>query len=161
MSDLKSTAGRLLAGSFPRYLIVGVLTSLLDLSLFSLQTVIFGLHPVPSNVVSTVVTVCVSYVINRRFVFRAERSTWRTFISFAGVTLVTGLFVQSAVIWGLVHGARALAPSISSGVVMPAVKVIAMGVGAMCNYLGYRSVFGRGGKGDLSGARTTDRSDLE
>lgn len=128
-------------GSLSRYLIVGVLISLLDLVLFTAFSVSFGWHEVLSNVISTLLSVCVSYVINRAFVFRAERPTLRSFFSFAGVTLASGLVLQSLVIWGLVQFAGTVVPFAGDVVVLPAAKIIAMAVGATANYLGYRWVF--------------------
>lgn len=129
-----------LRGSFPRYLLVGVGMSLLDLALFSVFAVLFGLHEVPANVISTVVTVLVSYQLNRRFVFTDARSGWRAFFAFAGVTLVTGMIIQSAVIWGVVALGSGLAPGVTPEVLLPAAKIIAMGFGALCNYFGYRFI---------------------
>lgn len=141
---MRSLLAKLQSGSsFWRYLIVGVGTSLLDLTLFSLLSVVIGINEVVSNVCSTIVTVCVSYLVNRSFVFRAERATWKSFFSFAGVTLVTGMLIQSAVIWGVIRVGHALVPSLPPAFLNPASKVFAMGIGAICNYLGYRYVFGR------------------
>lgn len=132
------------SGSFPRYLLVGVFTSLLDFSLFTGLSVPLGLNPVPSNIISTVVTICVSYLINQRWVFRSRASTWGTFFSFASVSLVTGMLIQTGVIWGLVHIGHIVLPAAGAARINPAAKIIAMGVGAMCNYLGYRFVFRKG-----------------
>lgn len=133
--------GPSLGGSFPRYLVVGVFTSLLDFTLFTTLSVPLGLNPVPSNVISTIVTICVSYLINQRWVFRSKTSTWATFFSFASVSLVTGLLIQTGLIWGLIHLGHGLFPAARASTINPVSKVIAMGFGALCNYLGYRFVF--------------------
>lgn len=130
-------------GSFPRYLVVGVFTSLLDFSVFTILAVPVGVSPVVSNVVSTAVTICVSYIINRRWVFRAQRATWASFFSFASVSLITGMLIQSAVIWMVVHAGTTFATGLDPAMIKTGAKIIAMGVGAMCNYLGYRTVFRR------------------
>ena len=101
------------AGSFYRYLLVGVGTSLLDFTLFSLLSVGFDLPVIPSNITSTVITVCVSYWINQHFVFQAKGFSWASFFSFAGLTLFTGMVLQSAIIWVIVHGLPALGLGIS------------------------------------------------
>ncbi|MDO4258840.1 MAG: GtrA family protein [Actinomycetaceae bacterium] len=130
-----------------RYLVVGVGTSLLDLGLFSLMAVGFTVPPVPANIISTVITVCVSYLINQSFVFKsAGGPTWKSFFSFAGLTLFTGTIFQSAVIWGIVESAALLFPTLPGAIVKPTAKVFAMGVGAVCNYLGYRWLFSDKGK---------------
>ena len=101
------------AGSFYRYLLVGVGTSLLDFTLFSLLSMGFDLPVIPSNITSTIITVCVSYWINQ----------------------------HSAIIWAIVHGLPALGLGISLSLLKPAAKIVAMGTGAVCNYLGYRFIF--------------------
>ncbi|QWW20292.1 GtrA family protein [Schaalia sp. 19OD2882] len=124
-----------------RYLFVGVGTSLLDLALFTVGAVLVGIHPVPANVISTVITVCVSYFVNQSFVFGAARRSWGDFFSFAGLTLFTGTVLQSGVIWVVIGAADLFLPGLGRQVVSPAAKVLSMGVGALCNYLGYRWVF--------------------
>lgn len=124
-----------------RYLITGCGTSLLDLLLFSLFALLLRAPEVLANIASTVITVCVSYLINRVFVFYAETATWRTFFSFAGITLATGLVLQSAIIWGLVRIVEAIALPFSELLALPLIKMCAMLVGAICNYLGYRLIF--------------------
>ncbi len=142
MNVLKRAWQRLLeAGSFYRYLLVGVGTSLLDFSLFSLLSVGFDLPIIPSNIASTIITVCVSYLINQRFVFQTKRSSWASFFSFAGLTLFTGMVLQTAIIWAIVNGLPALGVTVSASLLKPAAKIIAMGTGAVCNYLGYRFIF--------------------
>lgn len=132
-------------GALARYLVVGVGISLLDLALFSGFALVVGLHEVAANVLSTIIAVCASYFINRAYVFRADRISWRSFFSFAGVTLFTGLVLQSLIIWLLVSAAVWEFVGLSEAAGLPVVKIFAMGVGAFANFLGYRLVF-RGGK---------------
>lgn len=128
-------------GTFIRYLLVGVSISALDLALFTLFSVVFGLNEIIANVASTVISICVSYLINRIFVFRGGGGFWSNFFSFAGVTLFTGLVLQSLVIWACAALAFTAFPSSEAAIVLPLAKVVAMGVGAVANYLGYRFVF--------------------
>lgn len=129
--------------TFSRYLLVGIGTSTLDLALFSILAIWGGLHPVLANVVSTVVTVCVSYVFNRTFVFVAETKGLRAFLSFASVTLFTGLVYQSLVVWIVVAVLGTDGLGVSPVVVAPLAKVLAMGSGALMNYVSYRYIFRR------------------
>lgn len=124
-----------------RYLITGCGTSLLDLLLFSLLTLFLRVPGVFANIASTAITVCVSYLINRAFVFHVEKATWRVFFLFAGLTLFTGLVLQSAIIWGLVQILEPAALPLSEVLALPLIKICAMLVGAICNYLGYRLIF--------------------
>lgn len=144
--------------SLSRYLIVGVGTSLLDFTLFNVLSVLIGVPAILSNAISTIVTVCVSYFINRAFVFRAERPTWSSFFSFAGLTLFTGLVLQSAIIAGVLALLGAFAPSLGPGLTHPIAKTLSMGLGAACNYLGYRWIFSRtdGGGSSARGTKTRE-----
>ena len=128
-------------GSGSRYLVAGVFTSLLDLTLFSLCSVVLHIPVVPSNVISTTITIIVSYQINRRWVFKTEKTGLVAFFSFASVTLFTGLLLQSGIIWRLNLAFSSWFPTLSGSVAKPASKIVAMAVGAVCNYLAYRFVF--------------------
>lgn len=152
---MKNKLTQIFKGSFSRYLVVGAGTSLLDFCLFTLLSVGVHINVVVANICSTIITVCVSYFINQRFVFRSQRSSWKTFFSFAGWTLFTGLVVQTIIIWGLVHlGASlndlACTPAnpespwchcFNPDLVKPLAKICAMGTGALANYFGYRFLF--------------------
>ncbi len=125
-----------------RYVLVGGFNSLLDLGLFTLFAIPLGLQPLVANVLSTMITLCVSYLINRFWVFRSDASWARSAVSFVVVTLTSGLLIQSGVIWLVLRAGEAMGPSLSYEVVAPVAKVLAMGVGMISNYLGYRWLFG-------------------
>jgi putative flippase GtrA len=129
-------------GAFLRYLLVGVFNTLLDFGLFSLFAVVAGIHPLVANILSTSITLCVSYLLNRVFVFRTVRSVQRTVVQFVAVTLISGLVVQSAVIWTVMSLGALIVPDLSYDVLAPLAKICAMGVGMGSNYLGYRWLFG-------------------
>lgn len=124
-----------------RYLVVGLANTALDLVLFTVLAVAAGVPPVLANVVSTVVVMTISFFLNRSWVFRAESAGLRAYAGFVGVTLFSGLVLQSLVILGVIQLADAVAPDLAEEVVKPAAKVVAMGVGMVSNFLGYRWVF--------------------
>lgn len=130
-------------GALPRYLVAGVFTSLLDLGLFSLLAVVLTVPAVPANIVSTAVTICVSYFINQRLVFRSGSVNWHSFFSFAGLTLFTGLVLQSVVITVTLWVLETVAAGLALSIALPISKATAMVVGATCNFLGYRFIFRR------------------
>jgi putative flippase GtrA len=57
--------------------------------------------------------------------------------------LVTGMIIQTGIIAGLMHAALHVVPTLSTNAAKPVAKIIAMGVGATCNYLGFRFIFHR------------------
>ena len=128
------------AGSFYRYLLVGVGTSLLDFSLFSLLSVGFDLPVVPSNITSTIITVCVSYWINQHFVFQAKRFFLRLVLLFCGINALHGNGPSICHhLDDCSRSSRSWAESFAVPL-KPAAKAVAMGTGAVCNYLGYRLI---------------------
>lgn len=129
-------------GAFLRYVLVGGFNTLLDLGLFTLFAVGADLQPLLANVLSTSITLCVSYLLNRVFVFRTTRSVQGTVVQFLAVTLISGLIVQSAVIWTVIRLGELFVPGLSHDVLAPLAKVCAMGIGMISNYLGYRWLFG-------------------
>lgn len=135
--------GRLLRdhGSLLRYVLVGGFNTLLDIGLFTLLATVVRLYPLLANVISTAVVICVSYALNRAFVFRSDRKHTRTLPQFVIVTLFSALVVQSAVIWVVIHLGGRLLPQLPYDVLAPAAKVCATGVGMISNYLGYRWLF--------------------
>lgn len=140
----------LLANSAHRYLVVGLANTALDLLLFSLMAVVLDVPAVPANLVSTVVVMTVSFFVNRAWVFRAESAGARAYVGFVAVTLFSGLVLQSLVILGVIAAADGLAPDLSDGLVEPGAKVVAMAVGMVSNFLGYRWVFAASSEGSAS-----------
>ena len=142
-----------LSSSTHRYLVVGVFNTALDIALFSALAVWFDVAPVVANVVSTVVVMTVSFFLNRSWVFRAEQAGLGAYVGFVAVTLFSGLVVQSLVIVGVLEAVSSLAPGVPHDLAAPAAKVVAVGVGMVSNFLGYRWVF--------SGAGSTTADDGE
>lgn len=152
----------MLRTSAHRYLVVGLANTALDLALFTLLAVAAGVPPVLANVVSTVVVMTVSFFVNRAWVFRAESAGLRAYAGFVSVTLFSGLVLQSLVILGVIAVAHGVVPDLSDGVVEPGAKLVAMAVGMVSNFLGYRYVFAdpssRSGTSDPSGRSSTASS---
>ncbi|MFB9311580.1 GtrA family protein [Nocardioides plantarum] len=139
----------LLDNSAHRYLVVGLANTALDLLLFSLMAVVLDVPAVPANVISTVAVMTVSFFVNRAWVFRAESAGIKAAVGFVSVTLFSGLVLQSLVILGVIAAAHGVVPDLPDEVVKPGAKVVAMGVGMVSNFLGYRWVFGSSaGSGD-------------
>ncbi|MBE7325852.1 GtrA family protein [Nocardioides sp. Y6] len=130
--------------SVDRYVLVGLFNTALDLALFTALAVGVGLAAVLSNAISTVVVMTVSFFVNRAWVFQSQSSGVGVYLRFAGVTLFTGLLVQSGVILAVLFLAEVVVPALSTDLVTPAAKVVAMGTGMVVNFLGYRWLFSTG-----------------
>lgn len=141
MNQQDSKLRRFTSHSLPRYLVTGGAMSLLDWGLFTTFFVALFFPAVLANICSTVITICVSYFLNQRFVFQAKRASWKSFFSFSGLTLFTGLVLQSLVILGVLRLLVIFQGEPLPAFAAPGAKIIAMGIGATCNYLGYKYLF--------------------
>jgi len=151
----------LLENSARRYLVVGLANTALDLLLFTLMAVVVGVPAVLANVISTVVVMTVSFFVNRAWVFRAESAGIKAYVGFVSVTLFSGLVLQSLVILGVIAAAHGLVPDLPDEVVKPGAKVVAMAVGMVSNFLGYRWVFGSAdGSGDPRSSTASSSSTI-
>jgi putative flippase GtrA len=148
--------------SLDRYVLVGLLNTATDFVGFSLLAVVVGLPPVLANVISTVCVMTMSFFLNRAWVFRSEASGVGTFVRFVGVTLFSGLLVQSAVIVTVLAFCDAVLPSLAGEIAAPGAKLTAMAVGMVVNFLGYRWLFAApeqadGRRSPSAGSRSPDR----
>ena len=141
MKQPDSKLKRFTSHSLPRYLVTGGAMSALDWGLFTGLCLGLGFPAVLANICSTVITICVSYFLNQRFVFKAKRTSWQSFFSFSGLTLFTGLVLQSLVILGVLKLLVLFQGHPLPSYAAPGAKIIAMAVGATCNYLGYKYLF--------------------
>lgn len=141
MKQPDSKLKRFTAHSLPRYLVTGGAMSLLDWGLFTTFSVALSFPAVLANICSTIITICVSYFLNQRFVFQAKKASWQSFFSFSGLTLFTGLVLQSLVILGVLQLLVLFQGHPLPSYAAPGAKIVAMAVGATCNYLGYKYLF--------------------
>ncbi len=137
-------------GNFWRYVGVGLFNSGFDFGLFSLLSLVVGLHPVAANAVSTSVTMCVSFLLNGVFVFRASgRMSLKSFLCFVAITLSSGVLVQGAVIYAIVHTVPLFIPALPGEWVKMGAKICSMGCGMVWNYIGYRWLFKGGSSSEV------------
>jgi putative flippase GtrA len=119
---------------------VGAFNTGLDLALFTLGVAVFHLVPLVANAISTTITMCVSYLLNRTFVFRSEQKHAKALIPFFTVTLTSGLLIQGAVITIILALTKSVT-LVPYEVLAAGAKICAIGVGLIANYLGYRFIF--------------------
>lgn len=141
MNQQDSKLKRFTSHSLPGYLVTGGVMSALDWGLFTTFSVVLSFPAVLANICSTIITICVSYFLNRRFVFHAKKASWQSFFSFSGLTLFTGLVLQSLVILGVLTLLTTSQGQPLPAFTAPGAKIVAMAVGATCNYQGYKYLF--------------------
>lgn len=79
---------RAVSGEVIRYLVIGVLTTVVNIAVYALLTECLSVHYLAANLVSWVAAVVFAYFTNRSFVFRAEGGG-RQFLLFAASRLLT------------------------------------------------------------------------
>lgn len=83
-----------------RFVVVGVINTATDFILLNILVSIFALPLYGANLISAFVAMCVSFMLNKNFVFRKDsQSDPRTFFTFIGVTLLSIWGVQTLVIF--------------------------------------------------------------
>ncbi len=76
-----------------RFALVGVFNTLLDFAILNGLVFAFKLSPVAANILSSGTAMVISYLLNHRFVFKAEEEKdFKQFVTFVAITSF-GLFV--------------------------------------------------------------------
>lgn len=118
-----------LVGQFMKFGVVGALAFLIDYGILMLLSQVLGWDPVPSSVVSFVVSLAFNYLASMRYVFRRREgmSRQREFAVFV-VLSVIGLGINVACMWAgtALLGDGALAVTLT--------KVVATVVVALWNF---------------------------
>lgn len=87
---------------FIKFGLVGALNTFLSYAIYSIGIWI-GLHYLVSNIIAFIITVFISYILNNRFVFKAEDGgRWAWFIALVKVYLsyaCTSLLLTSVLLW--------------------------------------------------------------
>ncbi len=128
-------------GTFARYVLVGVLATGVDLSLFAVASGPWGWPVLVATVFSSGLAVFLSYLMNRSFVFRSEAPFLKTLAVFAATTLSITVGVQSAVmaLLGKLTVAMGWSPEISWRTF--ALKLLSISVGGLANYAAATYIF--------------------
>ncbi len=137
-----------------RFATVGVMNTTIDFVLFSLLALGFGLHVAVANMVSYSTGILNSYLWNRNWTFSDRRSrAWGAeSIKFALANL-GGLAVNTSIVWLVTAGYHALEGAgvlaVSTTLVIPGAKVVALVGSVIFNYIAFNSwVFVGGEVGD-------------
>jgi putative flippase GtrA len=128
--------------SIARFLFIGSLNTLIDLTLYAIFANFIGIHPVISSILSTGITLCFSFFMNHYFVFRSSKHKRHTALQFVSITLFNVWLIQSSIIWFALH---IFTPVIffqhHHWTLNMFAKVCGVSVSLVLNYLGYRKIF--------------------
>lgn len=105
-----------------RYGVVGVVNTCVGYALFWVGLRLFGLGPNAANAVSYAICLCLSFMLNRSFVFNsagpAKHAAWRFALAFC-----VAFSLNQAILWGLLWGGW-LSPEIAQLFAMVAYTVL-------------------------------------
>ena len=121
---------RALVEQFLKFGVVGAVAFVIDYGILMLLSQVVGWDPLPSSVVSLVVSLLFNYVASMHFVFerRDDLSRRRELVIFVALSVI-GLGINSAVIWA---GTAALG---DGAVAVTATKLVATVVVAVWNFV--------------------------
>ena len=121
---------RALVEQFLKFGVVGAVAFAIDYGILMLLSQVVGWDPLPSSVVSFVVSLLFNYVASMHFVFdrRDDLSRRRELVLFVALSVI-GLGINSAVIWA---GTAALG---DGAVAVTATKLVATVVVAVWNFV--------------------------
>lgn len=119
---------------FITYVGVGIINTIVDISILLALTKLIGLPVIMANIFSTTVALAVSYILNGKFTFDANQLTAPGKIAtFIGITL-TGLWILQPL---LILGSQAALNHASYSLIVG--KVLAIFVTTIWNYYWYHT----------------------
>lgn len=141
---VKQITKRIITQTRIRFAVVGVMNTGFDFILFNSLLIIFtGNHPtrleiVLFNSLSASVVAIFSFVLNRRYVFKAQHTPHHYVVYFILITLIGLYVIQNAIIYLITH----LAHNVIDSPILAANigKLFATGGSMLWNYLMYKHV---------------------
>jgi putative flippase GtrA len=129
---------------FTKFFITGTLNTSVDITLYFIFANLLGFALLASNVLSTGLTMLLSFYLNYTFVFKSNKAKHHAALLFIAVTLFNAWVVQSAVIYTFVHTIGRLAFFDSHIWTLNLLaKFAAVGTAFLLNFIGYRKIFTR------------------
>ncbi len=139
MINTKKLKSTFLNKHFYRFIIVGTINSIIDITLFTTFHSYFSLNIITANIISTSLAISVSFILNKHFVFEKKNTTHKHLFLFVFWTLINVWLVQSIVIIiansifkTYIHNAYLLSVFI---------KIIGIASSTILNFLRYRKIF--------------------
>ncbi|NCC99952.1 MAG: GtrA family protein [Bacteroidia bacterium] len=125
-----------------KFLIIGSTNTIIDLSLFMIFANFMSIYPVYSSILSTGITLMVSFFLNHHFVFKSQKKRRTTLIAFVGTTLFNVWIIQSTVIFIAYHSLENIVYFDDHIWTLNLVsKLCGVSVSTILNYLSYRKIF--------------------
>jgi putative flippase GtrA len=118
-----------------RFLVVGGVNTLLDFVTFGILANTLGMFAVFANMISTFITMTISFFLNYNFVWHSKKSKRWAAPRFLAVSLFSAWVIQSGIIWIItsIFGTADATNLIA--------KIIGISIATIFNYLGYKLIF--------------------
>lgn len=126
---------------FSRFLAVGLFNTALDLVLFFLIANVLRFAAVPANLVSTGITMVISFHLNHSFVFSSDKTKKGTFLQFVAITLINVWLIQSIIITSVLSLTPYIHIDKHQWTVNLLAKLCGVGISFVLNFLMYRYIF--------------------
>lgn len=124
-----------------RFGLVGVVNTSVDFALLFLLARIFGVPVLVANMISTLCAVAVSYLLNKKAVFKnADKQGLRSVLLFVAVTLA-GLWGLQSLVIAIVTGALGVVGD--DALILLIAKIVATITSLVWNYVWYSQVIFR------------------
>ncbi len=140
-------ARRLGQNTKARFVAAGIFNTLVDVGVFNFFIIVFGLRVVPASIISTTTAMIVSYIINKKAVFRSQTPhSLKQVILFVAVTLTGIWLIQTIIMVQVLEFLESFFNASEQSFLLWFLQNVAKGigilVGAVWSYLGYsRLVF--------------------
>lgn len=134
------TGGRLVSSEKIRFGLVGLVNTITDFTVFNILVMGAHLVLVQANIVATTVAMAVSFVLNKKAVFRgADKGGIKQIVLFFAVTLA-GLWLVQTTILAVVFNLLTTTTSLHDQLAANIAKVVGICFGLVWNYLWYSRV---------------------
>lgn len=131
-----------LGARFSRYVLVGSFNTVLDIMLYFIFANVLSLFAVVSSLLSTSISMCVSFFLNHRYVFKSGKTKRRSATQFVVVNLFNVWGVQSLIIYLFIHFASNSSLFDKHHWTLNLIaKLLAVGVSFTLNFYMYHTVF--------------------
>jgi putative flippase GtrA len=144
-SFIKSTSLYRSLGRYPRivkFAVVGSTNTGVDITLYFIFANLLLIMPVVASIISTGITLCLSFYLNHRFVFKNNKRKRHVIFQFILITLFNVWVVQSAVIALVLHTFEGVALfEAHEWSFNLFCKLCGVAISFILNYLGYGIIF--------------------
>ena len=125
-----------------KFLFVGGLNTLVDFILFFIFANLFDIYAPLASVMSTGLTLIMSFFLNYHFVFRSNKRRRSVAVQFVAITLINVWLVQSSIIGLVVHTFEDTALFVDHIWTLNLIaKLCGVSISLVLNFLGYRYIF--------------------